>query len=112
MGYSPWGRRELGTTEGVTTHTHTHTHKGTSVGWGRIQGPAGAGTLYHVWVQRRTGRGDVMGACQALSHKEGAVQRSVALVESAPGQQQARRQWVEYTPQPLSLSTLVSRQCF
>ena len=28
MGYSPWGPKELDTTEQLThTHTHTHTHK-------------------------------------------------------------------------------------
>ena len=28
MGYSPWGLKELDTTEQLThTHTHTHTHR-------------------------------------------------------------------------------------
>ena len=26
MGYSPWGRKELDTTEHTRAHTHTHTH--------------------------------------------------------------------------------------
>ena len=43
------------------------------MGWGRIQGPAGEGTLYHGQIQRCMGKGDVMGACQAPSHKEGAI---------------------------------------
>ena len=30
VGYSPWGRNELDTTERVSTHTHTHTHMRTS----------------------------------------------------------------------------------
>ena len=25
MGYSPWGHKELDTTERLSTHTHTHT---------------------------------------------------------------------------------------
>ena len=29
VGYSPWGRNELDTTERVRTHTHTHTHTNT-----------------------------------------------------------------------------------
>ena len=27
LNYSPWGRKELNTTEQLKTHTHTHTHK-------------------------------------------------------------------------------------
>ena len=26
LGYSPWGHKELDTTEHALTHTHTHTH--------------------------------------------------------------------------------------
>ena len=40
MGYSPWGRKELDTTEQLNTHIHTHTHTHTH-------------TLQkHQWVQK------------------------------------------------------------
>ena len=34
-GYSPWGQKELDTTEQLRTHTHTHTHTHTNLGEGR-----------------------------------------------------------------------------
>ena len=33
VGYSPWGRKELDTTERLT-HTHTHTHPGINAALG------------------------------------------------------------------------------
>ena len=82
MGYSPWGRRESGTTGGLTTHTHTR-----EPAWGGV-GSRGQQERGHFTMCGSKGawaRGDIMGACQALSRKEGAIQ-----CNGGPGGNRAR----------------------
>ena len=56
MGHSPWGHKELDTTEQLThTHTHTHTHTLTH------RGEKGGGTYFRSCFPLPVGQDDLTG---------------------------------------------------
>ena len=98
-GYSPWGLRELDMTEGLTTHTREQAWGGVGFRGQQERGHFTMGRSKGAWA-----RGTLWELVKPQATKKGPSRPMVALVESAPEQRQARRQWVEHTPQPLSLS--------